>query len=127
MLIHINTCAQTPLYEQLRDQIIIGIASNQLRQGESLPSVRSLAADLGINFHTVNKAYSMLFDEGYIIMDRRKGGIISQPKDNDEYSELLQTKLSLAAAEAICHGITENEFVSICKQNFNKLRGTKNA
>ncbi|MDR1573532.1 MAG: GntR family transcriptional regulator, partial [Clostridiales Family XIII bacterium] len=71
MLIKIDTYAEKPIYEQLRDNIIVGIASGQLTEGEALPSARNLAADLGVNFHTVNKAYDILRGGGYIVMDRR--------------------------------------------------------
>lgn len=48
------------------------IAQEQLHEGDSLPSVRGLAGELGVNMHTVNKAYAMLRQEGYLKLDRRK-------------------------------------------------------
>ena len=64
MLIAVDAAAAEPLYLQIRNQIVAGIATGQLEPGQSLPSVRSLASDLGINLHTVNKAYAVLRDEG---------------------------------------------------------------
>ena len=66
MIITIDETASEPLYKQIHDQVIAGIATGQLEPGMSLPSVRSLASDLGINLHTVNKAYAILRDEGYV-------------------------------------------------------------
>ena len=66
MLIVIDFSAETPIYTQLRDQIIIGIAGKTLAPGEALPSVRRMAADIGVNVNTVGKAYNILKDEGYI-------------------------------------------------------------
>ena len=119
MLIEINTLDTSPIYEQLRDQVVLGIAGKKLAEGEALPSVRRLAADLGINFHTVNKAYSMLCDEGYIVMDRRRGAVVTQGGERGgEFISELSDKLTLAAAEAICHSTTEADFLTICKDCF---------
>lgn len=119
MLISIDTLSPSPIYEQLRNQVVCGIASQKLLPGETLPSVRRLAADLGINFHTVNKSYTMLCDEGYIVMDRRKGAVVARtPVENGGFLTGLGVKMRLAAAEAICHGMSESDFVSICEENY---------
>jgi len=105
--------------EQLRDQIVFGIASRRLEPGEALPSVRCLAADLGINLHTVNKAYSLLCDEGYIVMDRRKGAVVAASTPaNEAFAEKLSRSLALSAAEAVCRGMNESEFLNLCGNNF---------
>ena len=123
MLIEINTLETSPIYEQLRDQIVLGIASKNLIPGEALPSVRRLAADLGINFHTVNKAYTMLCDEGYIVMDRRRGAVVALTMENSEAFALeLSNKLGMSAAEAICHNITESEFLAYCKSCYKNIK-----
>jgi len=115
LLLEINTHSQKPIYEQLRDQIVLGIATKQLVHGEAMPSVRNLAADLGINFHTVNKAYSMLRYEGYLIMDRRKGAVVAPMLTNNEvFFAKLSLSLSLSAAEAVCHSVGESEFLELC-------------
>lgn len=81
MIVSIDECLSEPLYKQIHDQIIAGIATGELEPGTSLPSVRSLASDLGINLHTVNKAYAVLRDEGYVQMRGRAGAVISEPGD----------------------------------------------
>ena len=117
MIIEINTQHASPIYGQLRDRVVLGIAAKKLVPGEGLPSVRRLAADLGINFHTVNKAYTMLCDEGYIVMDRRRGAIVAQPAaGNEGYISKLTQKLTLTAAEAVCHDMSENEFIALCAE-----------
>jgi len=124
LLIEINTLDQSPIYEQLRDQIVLGIAGKKLAPGETLPSVRRLAADLGINFHTVNKAYAMLYDEGYIVMDRRKGAMVSEAvKKDDTFISRHTNKLAITAAEAICHNTSLNEFITLCRECYRKARG----
>ena len=115
MIIELNTLSPEPLYEQLRNQIVLGIAAKKLIPNETLPSVRRLAADLGINFHTVNKAYAMLSEEGYIVMDRRKGAVIAPTiAGGGEFLAALSHRLLLNAAEAVCHGMSESEFVALC-------------
>lgn len=76
MIIEIDFNSDEALYMQLRNQIILGIATSQYQEGEALPSVRSLADTIGINMHTVNKAYSVLKQEGFVKVDRRRGVII---------------------------------------------------
>ena len=91
MLLRIDFESETPIYEQLRRQIIIGLASGELKKGEKLPSVRQLAGDIGINLHTVNKTYNILKNEGYLTIDRRKGAMIKDDllEAKDEYLSIL--------------------------------------
>jgi DNA-binding transcriptional regulator YhcF (GntR family) len=123
MLIKIDTYAEKPIYEQLRDNIITGIASGQLEEAESLPSARTLAADLGVNFHTVNKAYDILRGGGYIVMDRRTTAIVAPKKTDSKMSDALSEKLAMCAAEAICNGIDEKTFAEACAANYRKIKG----
>ena len=81
MIVEIDFNSDEAIYIQLRNQIIIGIATERLREGETLPSVRQLADDIGINMHTVNKAYSVLKQEGFVKLDRRRGAVISLDAD----------------------------------------------
>ena len=74
MIVEIDFNSEEALYIQLINQIIIGIATDQIREGDTLPSVRQLADNIGINMHTVNKAYSVLKQEGFLRVDRRRRG-----------------------------------------------------
>lgn len=84
MLIEIDFNSPEAIYIQLRNQIVMEIAQDRLHDGDSLPSVRSLAKDLGVNMHTVNKAYAILREEGYLKLDRRKGAIVSVERNRKE-------------------------------------------
>jgi len=124
LIIGINTQTSSPIYEQLRDQIVLGMAAKKLVPGEVLPSVRSLAADLGINFHTVNKAYSMLCDEGYIVMDRRKGAVVAYASTGGElFLARLSQRILLTAAEAVCRDMSEDEFIKLCAECYHNAKG----
>ena len=83
MVIRIDQKSEEPLYLQIRSQIIAAIATGELVPGTALPSVRALASDLGINLHTVNKAYAVLRDEGYVLMRGRSGAYIADPCEDD--------------------------------------------
>ena len=78
MILEVDFNSEEALYIQLRNQIIVGIATNRLKEGESLPSVRQLAESIGINMHTVNKAYTVLKQEGL-----RQGGQTPRRSDCD--------------------------------------------
>jgi DNA-binding transcriptional regulator YhcF (GntR family) len=123
VIIKIDVYAEKPIYEQLRDIIILGIASGQLSEGEPLPSARRLAADLGVNFHTVNKAYDALRGDGYIVMDRRTTAIVAAKKTQGGISAALAEKLALCAAEAICDGADEGAFAGACAESYRKIKG----
>lgn len=85
MFLEIDFASDQPIYEQIRRGIIKSLSQNDLQYGEALPSVRQLASDIGVNLHTVNKAYKMLEEDGIIVMDRRFGSkIVDKTKDISE-------------------------------------------
>ncbi|WP_073993888.1 GntR family transcriptional regulator [Parasporobacterium paucivorans] len=109
MIIHIDFNSEEAIYVQLRNQIIIGIATSDLKEGDTLPSVRQLADNIGINMHTVNKAYSVLRKEGLVKLDRRKGAIVSIDIDRMQAINEMTGMLRIVLAKAICKDITEDE------------------
>ena len=121
MIIKIDFESETPIYEQLRRQIIQGIAKGELKKGEELPSVRQLAEDIGINLHTVNKAYNILKEEGYLVVDRRKGTRISgtMPKTDESYIDSLKEEIKYITANAYCRGVSKQSFLELCEKYFN--------
>lgn len=120
MIIKIDFNSDEAIYMQLRNQIILGIAMNEFREGDSLPSVRTLAESIGINMHTVNKAYAVLRQEGFIKVDRRKGACISIDIDKLEAMEELRQNLSVTLAKAYCKGISREEIHQMVDQIYNE-------
>lgn len=122
MFLKINFESEMPIYEQLRRQIVIGIASGQLGPGEELPSVRQLAGDIGINLHTVNKAYNILKTEGYLIIDRRKGAMVKDhlPEKEEVLIEKLNMELEYLIADSKNRGISKEEFLKYCGDLYDK-------
>jgi DNA-binding transcriptional regulator YhcF (GntR family) len=126
MLIHINLQSDVPIYVQLSNQIIEGIAAGLLHPGEPLPSVRSLAADLGVNLHTVNKAYTYLKQEGYIQVHRQKGALVHPqplPTADEAFFLKLEEQLRPLVAESICRGVDEARFIEVCKRLYKQFGG----
>ena len=109
MYIEIDFNSDEALYLQLRNQIIIGIATSQYREGDTLPSVRQLADTIGINMHTVNKAYSVLKQEGFVKVDRRKGAVISVDIDKLQAIEELKKDLQVVLAKSRCKKVSKQE------------------
>ena len=109
MILEIDFNSDEALYIQLRNQIVIGIATSQLSAGDSLPSVRQLADRVGINMHTVNKAYTVLRQEGYVKLDRRKGAVIAIDCNKASARNKLLRDLQVMLAGAMCKGITRDE------------------
>lgn len=109
MYIEIDFNSDEALYLQLRNQIIIGIATSRIQEGDTLPSVRQLADTIGINMHTVNKAYSVLRQEGFVKVDRRKGAVIAIDIDKLRAVEELKRDMHVLLAKSSCKRITREE------------------
>ena len=109
MIIKIDFESEEAIYIQLRNQIIMCIATDRIHEGDSLPSVRQLAENIGINMHTVNKAYTVLKQEGYIKLDRRRGAVIALDIDKIRSIERLREELSVLLARSVCKNISREE------------------
>lgn len=109
MIIEIDFNSDEAIYVQLCNQIILGIATSQFREGEQLPSVRQLAETIGINMHTVNKAYSILQQEGFVKIDRRRGAVIAIDINKLKALNQAQSELAVVLARAICKGLDRED------------------
>lgn len=123
MLIEIDFNSPEAIYIQLRNQIVMEIAQDRLHDGDSLPSVRSLARDLGVNMHTVNKAYAILREEGYLKLDRRRGAVVFVEKASKERElEKINAYMQMIVAQAICKEITKEEMKQIVGEMYDTFR-----
>lgn len=109
MILKIDFNSDEAFYLQLCNQIILGIATETFCEGDPLPSVRTLADQIGINMHTVNKAYSLLRQEGFVKLDRRKGAVICLDVDKLQAIEELRQNLSVVLARGICRNVSKDE------------------
>jgi GntR family transcriptional regulator len=125
MFIELDLQSEVPIYTQLVEQIIEGIANGQLKSGDPLPSVRSLAADLGINLHTVNKAYQVLKQEGFLQVHRKQGVVVQSggmPGVTSDFEAKLSRHLKSLAAEATVRGMKEQQFATLCAEVYRQIK-----
>lgn len=123
MIVEIDFNSEEALYLQLRNQIILGIATAKFQEGDTLPSVRQLAEDIGINMHTVNKAYTVLKQEGFLRVDRRKGAVIALDIDKLRTLEEMNEELHVILAKAICKGISREEVHQMIEEIYEEFGG----
>lgn len=122
MIIELDMASSTPIYVQLRNQIVKGIGKGELKAGEKLPTVRQLASDAGVNTMTVNKTYQILKNEGFIRTGRRLGAFVSETiAENADFKEKLESELELLSAEACLTGMSRDEFLSMCDKLYSKM------
>ena len=112
------------IYIQLRNQIIMGIATDRIREGEALPSVRQMADRIGINMHTVNKAYAVLRQEGFVKLDRRKGAIVSLDIDKLRALEEMRRELGVVLARGVCKNVSREEVHQLVDDIFDRFAGS---
>ena len=122
MILNLDFNSDIPIYTQIREQIIKSIAKGDLKINESLPSVRTMAEEIGVNLHTVNKSYNLLKDEGYINIDRRKGAIVKElPLDKtDDNITKIKSMLDLLVAESYLLGMSREEFLNYSNKLFDE-------
>ena len=123
MFIEIDFNSDQAIYMQLRDQIIMGIASSRFQEGEMLPSVRQLADTIGINMHTVNKAYTVLKQEGYVKVDRRRGVMVAVDIDRMRAIEEIREDLLVTLAKASCKNISGEEVHALIDEIYEDYGG----
>ena len=123
MILEVDFNSEEALYIQLRNQIIVGIATNRLKEGESLPSVRQLAESIGINMHTVNKAYTVLKQEGFVKVDRRRGAVIAIDADRISDLEQMRESLRVILARASCRIISREEVHALIDEIYEEYGG----
>ncbi len=118
MLLRLDFSGDTPVYQQIRNQIVSAIAAGQLVPGEKLPTVRALAEECGINMMTASKAYQLLKAEGYITTERRDGAVVRlQP--GDVKPETMEG-LRLRVCELRLAGLGRDEILKLCGDIYDK-------
>ena len=116
IMLEVDFNSDEALYMQLYHQIIMGIATARFQEGDSLPSVRQMADSIGINMHTVNKAYTILKEEGYVKVDRRKGAVIAVDADRMRTLAELKKELRVILAKSSCKNISKEEIYELIEE-----------
>ena len=110
MLLQLRFDSDVPIYQQIRDQIVVGIADGHLQPGQAL------ASETGVNMMTVSKAYQLLKQEGYLQTDRRNGTVISgrRPPGQPEESTLRALRVSLS--ELRLAGLSKDDVIRLVER-----------
>jgi DNA-binding transcriptional regulator YhcF (GntR family) len=122
MVLKLDFSGESPIYRQIHDQMVMGIAGGKLRPGEKLPTVRALAVETGVNAMTVNKAYQTLKAEGYIVTDRRGGTAVAGNTERADEGRIFDA-IRLPAAEAKLSGMSREEWLALCGRAFDGEEG----
>jgi DNA-binding transcriptional regulator YhcF (GntR family) len=124
LTITIDRGLEEPVYAQVAHQLRRLIASGALLPGKTLPSVRRLAGDLGVNLNTIARAYRLLEDEGFLVIRGRSGAKVAPPAE--EVEGPVQTKLleEMRATFARLRqaGVTSEEISGIVQQEVQALK-----
>ena len=118
MVIEIDFNSDEAIYVQLMNQIILGIATSRLQEGDTLPSVRQMADTIGINMHTVNKAYTLLKQEWFVSIDRRRGAVVAIDVDKIKALEEMKQNLVVALAKGCCKEVSRQEVHQLIDEIF---------
>lgn len=120
MIIEIELDSDVPLYQQIRDRVVEGIADGRLHAGDSLPSTRQLASDLGINFHTVNKGYDTLREDNVLRLTRKSGAVVTRDPTSGppepQYVVKWAGRAKTILADAIAHGMSTDDVLTACRE-----------
>ena len=121
MIIRIDELSDVPIYQQIRNQIVMGISGGELKAGEQLPTVRALALEMGVNTMTVSKAYQILKSEGYIMTDRKNGARVrNEIRQEGALSDANRMELKRIVSEARIAGISKKELISLVEEYYGK-------
>ncbi len=122
MMIILDFASEVPIYQQIYTQVEQAIASGRLQPGQQLPTVRQLAVDIGINMHTVHKAYSLLKNDGYIMLTRRRGAVVAgEQQAKEEDIVYIETAIGSAAARALAKNMPREDFILLCGRIYNQI------
>lgn len=121
MLLSIEPDGPVPIYQQIRDRIVEAIADGVQPAGSPLPSTRQLAVDLGVNFHTVNKSYDILRQEGLLRISRKSGAVVQRDArggpPNPTWTKDWTARLRTLLAEAAAQGMPAQDILRRCQDS----------
>lgn len=124
MILNVDLASEVPIYQQLRDRIVEAIADGVLAEGSSLPATRTLAADFGINFHTVNKAYDLLRQQGLIRLNRKTGAVVTPTVADPPFHAEWTARARTLLAEAVAKGLPTDEVLQTCRSVLDSFGAT---
>ncbi len=119
----LHLASDRPIYAQIVDQMALAIRSGQVSPGETLPSVRDIAARLAVNPNTVAKAYAQLETAGLVRGQPGRGYVAAAPRmvlSADELRRRLDDAVAPLVADAARHGWTRSDVIAALTRHFNE-------
>lgn len=126
MYITIDATDKRAIYQQVVDEIKALIAKGELPEGSSLPPVRQVAADLGVNLNTIAFAYRYLQREGLINVRHGSGAVVVSKLLNQRAEEQLRAQLRAALTQLVLAGFTRSEITALVANELNALTRERN-
>lgn len=111
----VDVRGETPIYQQIRDQVVLGIGAGQLAPGDALPPARQLAGEFGVNVHTIAKAYDQLRQEGFVAIARRRGTVVVEAAADAAALAGWDARLRVLLAEARARGLADAAILERCR------------
>jgi len=122
MFLTVDANDRRPLYQQVVDGVKALIAGGLLREGMTLPSVRQVAGDLGVNLNTIAVAYRQLQDEGFLRVRHGAGAVVSSRRPRGVEEDELLKRLRTVLTELILAGLSDREIAAAVEQELELLR-----
>ena len=122
MFLTVDANDKRPLYQQIIDGVKTLIARGDLREGATLPSVRQVAGDLGVNLNTIAVAYRRLQDEGFVTIRHGASAVVSSRRARAVEEEALRQPLRTALTQLILAGRSDKEITAAIQQELRSIR-----
>ena len=116
MFLTVDAADKHPIYKQIVDGIKALIARGELREGMTLPSVRQVAGDLGVNLNTIAFAYRQLHDEGLVTVRHGAGAVVSSLRHHRLDLNELRRPLRTALTQLILAGLNDREILAATRE-----------
>ena len=122
MFLTLDTEDSRPIYQQVVDGVKALIASGDLKEGMSLPPVRQVARDLGVNLNTIAIAYRQLQEEGFVLVRHGAGAVISSRRGPDVEENVLRKQLRTPLTQLVLAGLSDRAIAGMVRQELELLR-----
>ncbi len=121
MFLTVDAHDKRPIYQQIVDGVKALIAGGTLREGMTLPSVRQVAGDLGVNLNTIAVAYRQLQEEGFLAVRHGAGAVVASRRAHEVEEEELRKPLRTALTQLILAGRGDKEILAAVREELDTL------
>jgi DNA-binding transcriptional regulator YhcF (GntR family) len=116
MFLTVDANDKNPLYRQIVDGVKALMARGELREGMTLPSVRQVAGDLGVNLNTIAAAYRQLQEEGLVTVRHGAGAVVSARHPREVEPAELRKPLRTALTQLVLAGLNDREILAAARE-----------